>query len=59
MLCLHILQSCLGFINTLMIQDILAEPQWADVLGDADRRGLGSSGTTERSLAIASGQAGR
>jgi hypothetical protein len=36
----HILQSCLGFINTLMIQDILAEPQWADVLGDADRRGL-------------------
>ena len=40
MLCLHILQSCLGFINTLMIQDILAEPQWADVLGDADRRGL-------------------
>ncbi len=22
------------------IQDILAEPQWADVLGDADRRGL-------------------
>ena len=40
MLCLHILQSCLGFINTLMIQDILAGPQWADVLGDADRRGL-------------------
>jgi len=23
-----------------MIQDILAEPQWADALGDADRRGL-------------------
>lgn len=23
-----------------MIQDVLAEPEWADVLGDADRRGL-------------------
>ena len=40
MLCLQILQSSLGFVNTLMIQDTLAEPEWADVLGDADRRGL-------------------
>lgn len=40
MLCLQILQSCLGFVNTLMIQDVLAEPEWVDVLGDADRRGL-------------------
>ncbi|MGV9838044.1 Tn3 family transposase [Nocardia niigatensis] len=40
MLCLHILQSCLGLINTLMIQDTLALPEWADVLTDADRRGL-------------------
>jgi hypothetical protein len=40
MLCLQILQSSLGFVNTLMIQDILAEREWADVLGDADRRGL-------------------
>jgi hypothetical protein len=40
MLCLHILQSSLGFINTLMIQDTLAEPAWADVLTDADRRGI-------------------
>jgi len=46
MLCLHILQSCLGFINTLMIQDILAEPQWADVPGDAGRRGLTPPFTT-------------
>ena len=29
MLCLHILQSSLAFINTLMIQDTLAEPEWA------------------------------
>ena len=40
MLCLHILQSSLAFINTLMIQDTLAEPEWVGVLGDADRRGL-------------------
>ncbi|HKS44984.1 MAG TPA: Tn3 family transposase [Amycolatopsis sp.] len=40
MLCLQILQSSLGFVNTLMLQDILAEAEWADVLGDADRRGL-------------------
>jgi hypothetical protein len=40
MLCLHILQSSLGLINTLMIQDTLALPEWAGVLTDADRRGL-------------------
>jgi hypothetical protein len=40
MLCLHILQSCLALINTLMIQDTLALPEWIDVLADADRRGL-------------------
>lgn len=40
MLCLQIFQSCLGFVNTLMIQDILAEPGWSDALGDADRRAL-------------------
>ena len=39
-LCLHILQSSLGFINTLMLQDVLAGPEWSDVLGDADRRGI-------------------
>jgi TnpA family transposase len=27
-LCLHLLQSCLVYINTLMLQDILAEPEW-------------------------------
>ena len=42
MLCLQILQrlASLGLINTLMIQDTLARPEWADVLTDADRRGL-------------------
>ncbi|GAA1643817.1 hypothetical protein GCM10009733_046130 [Nonomuraea maheshkhaliensis] len=40
MLCLHILQSCLGLVNTLMIQDTLALPEWQGELTDADRRGL-------------------
>jgi Tn3 transposase DDE domain len=40
MLCLHILQSALGYINTLMIQDTVALPEWQDVLTDADQRGL-------------------
>ncbi len=40
MICLQILQSCLGFINTLMIQDTLADPEWVGRLGDADQRGL-------------------
>jgi hypothetical protein len=40
MICPQILQSFLGYINTLMIQDTLAEPEWVDRLGDADRRGL-------------------
>ncbi|MEU9197853.1 Tn3 family transposase, partial [Streptomyces hundungensis] len=39
-LCLRILQSALVFVNTLMLQDILGEPEWADLLTPADRRGL-------------------
>ncbi|MEU1710840.1 Tn3 family transposase [Streptomyces sp. NPDC005706] len=39
-LCLRILQSVLVYVNTLMLQDILGEPEWADLLTDADRRGL-------------------
>ncbi len=27
-------------MNTLMLQAVLAEPAWADLLGPADRRGL-------------------
>ena len=40
MLCLHILQSSLGLVNSLMIQDTLALPEWSDVLLDEDQRGL-------------------
>lgn len=39
-LCLRILQASLVYINTLMLQDVLAEPDWAKLLGPADRRGL-------------------
>lgn len=34
------MQSSLAYIDTLMIQDTLAEPEWAEVLTDVDRRGL-------------------
>ncbi|MGI8413723.1 MAG: Tn3 family transposase [Solirubrobacteraceae bacterium] len=39
-ICLHILQASLVYINTLMIQDLLADPEWAAILTDEDRRGL-------------------
>lgn len=38
--CTEILQAALVHVNTLMIQDLLAEPEWAQVLTDEDRRGL-------------------
>ena len=37
---LHILPAALVYVNTLMIQDVLAEPGWEHVLGPADYRGL-------------------
>lgn len=38
---LHILQAALVYVNTLMIQDILAAPERADVLTAAeDKRGF-------------------
>jgi TnpA family transposase len=39
-LALHLLQAALVYVNTLMIQDILAEPEWAGVLTTADKRAL-------------------
>jgi TnpA family transposase len=39
-LCLRILQAALVYVNTLMLQDLLAEPEWADVLTAEDQRGL-------------------
>ncbi|MFQ5853144.1 MAG: Tn3 family transposase, partial [Candidatus Binatia bacterium] len=40
MLALHLLQNCLVYINTLMIQRVLAEPAWKDRLTLEDLRGL-------------------
>ncbi|MEW1605237.1 Tn3 family transposase [Streptomyces sp. NPDC093808] len=39
-LCLRILQSALVYVNTLMLQDVLGEPEWAGLLTSADLRGL-------------------
>ena len=40
MLALHLLQSCLVYLNTLLIQAVLRDPVWADRLTAEDRRGL-------------------
>ncbi|HEX8343294.1 MAG TPA: Tn3 family transposase [Actinoplanes sp.] len=34
------LQAALVYVNTLMVQDVLADDEWAAQLTDADRRGL-------------------
>ncbi|MFF3671000.1 Tn3 family transposase [Microtetraspora malaysiensis] len=39
-LCLRVLQAALVYVNTLMVQDVLADDEWAGALTDADRRGL-------------------
>jgi TnpA family transposase len=39
-LCLRIMQAALVYVNTLMIQDVLADEEWTEVLTAEDRRGL-------------------
>jgi hypothetical protein len=39
-LCLRILQAAQVYVNTLMLQDVLAEPDWTELLTSEDRRGL-------------------
>jgi hypothetical protein len=39
-LCLRVLQAAVTYVNTLMIQDVLSDPDWADVLAAEDKRGL-------------------
>jgi hypothetical protein len=39
-LCLRVLRSAVVYVNALMLQDILAEPEWEDALTPEDRRGL-------------------
>ena len=40
MLCLHLLQISLVYINTLMIQQVLADPTWMERMGVDERRAL-------------------
>ena len=40
LLALHLLQSSLVYINTLMAQEVLAEPAWSERMTEADWRGL-------------------
>jgi TnpA family transposase len=39
-LSMHLLQVCLVYINTLMVQEVLAEPKWFERMTEADWRGL-------------------
>ncbi|MEU7988679.1 Tn3 family transposase [Streptosporangium canum] len=39
-LALHLVQAAIVYLNTRMIQIVLAEPKWRKKLTDADRRGL-------------------
>ncbi len=39
-LCLRILQAALVYVNTLMVQDVLADETWTGRLTAEDRRGL-------------------
>ena len=39
-LCLHLLQNCLVYINTLMIQQLLSQKKWYDLMTPEDFRAL-------------------
>ena len=39
-LCLRILQAALVYVNTLMLQDVLADPGWSEALTSEDQRDL-------------------
>jgi TnpA family transposase len=39
-LSLHLLQSCLVYVNTLMIQEVLSEPEWMNMMKTDDLRAL-------------------
>lgn len=39
-LSMHLLQACLVYVNTLMVQEVLAEPKWFDRMTEADWRAL-------------------
>ena len=39
-LCLRVLQTALVYVNTLMVQDVLADDAWSTALANEDRRAL-------------------
>ncbi|HEY5984930.1 MAG TPA: Tn3 family transposase, partial [Streptosporangiaceae bacterium] len=39
-LCLRVLQAALVYVNTLLVQDVLADADWAEALTPDDQRGL-------------------
>jgi TnpA family transposase len=39
-LCLRILQAALVYNNTLLLQDVLVEPEWASILTPEDKRAV-------------------
>jgi TnpA family transposase len=39
-LCLHLLQICMVYVNTLMIQDVMRDPAWHTRLQERDRAAL-------------------
>lgn len=38
--CLHLLQVCIVYINTLIIQEVLSDPKWMNKLTPEDKRAL-------------------
>jgi TnpA family transposase len=40
MLSLHLLQNCMVYVNTLVLQQVLAQPHWTGRLTSTDLRAL-------------------
>ncbi|PIZ05248.1 MAG: Tn3 family transposase [Gammaproteobacteria bacterium CG_4_10_14_0_8_um_filter_38_16] len=38
--CLHLLQACMAYVNTVIFQNILSRPEWKNVLTPEDKRAL-------------------
>ena len=38
--CLHLLQACMAYINTIIFQKMLSKPEWQNVLVPEDKRAL-------------------
>lgn len=38
--CLHLLQACMAYINTIIFQKVLSKPEWQNVLMREDKRAL-------------------